>query len=387
VKRSWPVATMVAAALLLFPLLPAAAQGQRPLEIRLERSEERGLGPLWIGIRVTVTEAGRPFGDPHQVFAVATNERGDETEPFRLKVLDLDDPTQPPGTHSGFLILPYGGRWTLTATVNRLQEDPDAPPVVLARGGSLDVEAEGPAAPGGTGSTVDEASRPAAANAFDVGVLWIHSLLAILWGLAVGLLALLALPQGRLLLSDYAGNLFDSRLATIARGMWWLTAGVIATGIYNLVNSVPYRVPLTPTQVERVFQLPWARAYYVDLIVKLTIYAVMVMATVPLIREARRQAGRWLETAAEAAPSVPRSFERSPWEPAEAMVPTGASLPLASAGHPRADEPVAGWQDEEVTATSLAPLVTLLVVLGAVLVLAVTLLLYFHRLSEVARAG
>ena len=87
---------------------------------------------------------------------------------------------------------------------------------------------------------------------------------------------------------------------------------MVGTGIYNLVNSVAYRVPLSPDQVTRLFRLPYAQPYYLSLAVKLAAYAVMIGATIPLIAEARRRAA-----VDDADAVVLPAEDHSPWEKPE----------------------------------------------------------------------
>ena len=103
--------------------------------------------------------------------------------------------------------------------------------------------------------------------------------------------------------------MLDGHLDKIARAAWWMTGLVVASGIYNLVNSVAYRVPLSPDQVSRLFRLPYAQPYYLSLAVKLAAYAVMIGATIPLIAEARRRAA--IDEADVV--SLPDDNDPSPW--------------------------------------------------------------------------
>jgi hypothetical protein len=216
-----------------------------------------------------------------------------------------------------------------------------------------------------------------------VAVLWVHSMVAVAWGIAIALLALRALPAGRRFLSDYGVNLLDGHLDKIARAAWWLTGLVVGTGIYNMVKSVAYRVPLSPDQVTRLFRLPYAKPYYLALAVKLTMYAVMIGATVPLIREARRRAA-----VDEAEVSLPDD-DHSPWEPERARddsPATGGRVALRSKRAAMAADDIWGGAGPRSDGPGRARVpVAIMLVGGAVIMAAVTLLKYFHLLGELSR--
>jgi hypothetical protein len=363
--------------------LPAGAQAPPEIRLRIDRTDKAGQTPLWIPLRVTVTEGDgdRPLSVDHLVFAGARNGRGDEAGPFNLGPRELEGSR---GVHEGFVIVPYGGPWTITAVVHQDGADTGAGPGVLGRG-SAEMTVDGP---------VPAAAAPAAADAsggggprgeaVGVSVLWIHTMVAIAWAIAVALLALLAVPAGRRFLSEHGSTALDGRLDRIARGVWWLTGLVVATGIYNLVNSVPYRVPLSPDEAGRLFRLPYARPYYFALGVKLAVYAVMIGATIALVGEARRRAAM-----AESGGPVPvvDVEDRSPWESPTRVHDGG---PAGSGRVALRRKPVAVGVDQEWLAID-APgrrarsLVAVLVIGGTVIVAAVTLLKYLHLLSEVSR--
>jgi hypothetical protein len=324
---------------------PSTGPSPAPLDVRLERSSQPGPGPLWVAVRATVTDAGRPFTAPHAVFVVATNFQRTETEPSELNPVHPGDSAGHPGVHTGFAILPSGGRWTLTATVTRPPEKAGTPPVILGRGGSLEVDVQDVL--GSTrepGPWAGAARTPGGGSVLEAGLRWGHTLLAIGWTLTVGLLALLALPNGRRLLSDHAADLLDWRLGNIVRMTWFLAGMVVLTGTIQLAKWTPYEVPLSSGRAERLFLLPWAKPYFLALAVKLAVYAGMIGLSVPLMGQARRRAAAWVDLVV-----VHRSDDDTPtW------------LRLVMAG---------------------------LVTGVAVLTLTVTLLLYFHRVSEVARLG
>jgi hypothetical protein len=368
------VALAIAGMALAGSIRPAAAQTPSGVQLRIERSDKVGQTPLWIPVRVTVTEGdgAKPLSVDHLVFAAARNSRGDEAGPFTLGPLEANDPTAR-GIHQGFVIVPYGGPWTITAIAKTAQPDENAR-TVLGRG-SAEMTVDAPAAASAAGSAA-VGNRPKS-EPLGVAVLWIHTMVAVAWGIAIALLALLALPRGRRFLSDYGATLLDGHLDKIARAAWWLTGLVVGTGIYNMVKSVAYRVPLSPDQVTRLFRLPYAKPYYLALAVKLAMYAVMIGATIPLIREARRRAA--LD---EAKVSLPDDDDHSPWENPGRPLEDGGRLALRSQ-RPRTlhDD----WSTPSRSDGKARLPVAIMVVGGAVIMAAVTLLKYFHLLGELSR--
>ncbi|HEV8625166.1 MAG TPA: hypothetical protein VG034_11970 [Acidimicrobiia bacterium] len=359
---------------------PAAAQTPSGARVQVERSDQVGQTPLWIPVRVTVTEGdgSKPLSVDHLVFAAARNSRGDEAGPFTLGPLEANDPSTR-GVHQGFVIVPYGGPWTITAVAKTAQPDERARTVIGRGSAEMTVDAPGAASAAGAAAG---GSKPQS-EPLGVAVLWVHSMVAVAWGIAIALLALRALPAGRRFLSDYGVNLLDGHLDKIARAAWWLTGLVVGTGIYNMVKSVAYRVPLSPDQVTRLFRLPYAKPYYLALAVKLTMYAVMIGATVPLIREARRRAA-----VDEAEVSLPDD-DHSPWEPERARddsPATGGRVALRSKRAAMAADDIWGGAGPRSDGPGRARVpVAIMLVGGAVIMAAVTLLKYFHLLGELSR--
>ena len=354
---------------------PAEATPPSDVRVRIERSDKVGQTPLWIPIRVTVTEGGgaKPLSVDNLVFAAARNSRGDEAGPFTLGPLEANDPSAK-SIHQGFVIVPYGGPWTIEAVAKTAQPDENAR-TVLGRG-TAEMTVDAPVAASAAGAAA--VGRKPKSEPLGVAVLWIHTMVAVGWGLAIALLALLALPRGRRFLSEYGVTLLDGHLDKIARGAWWLTGLVVGTGIYNMVKSVAYRVPLSPDQVTRLFRLPYAKPYYLALTVKLAMYAVMIGATIPLIREARRRAA-----VDEAEVSLPDdNDDHSPWDNPDRPHEDGGRLALRSK---RTTTLRDDWSTSPQSDGKARVPVAIMLIGGAVIMAAVTLLKYFHLLGELSR--
>jgi hypothetical protein len=371
-RRSALVAVALAGIVLHGGARPAEAT-ETPSDVRVgvERSDKVGQTPLWIPVRVTVTEGEgrRPLSVDHLVFAAARNNRGDEAGPFSLGPLEANDPNAK-GIHQGFVIVPYGGSWTITALAKTAHADPGVQSTVLGRA-TADMVVDAPLAAAGSTGAATVPGKPDS-EPLGAAVLWVHTMVAIAWAIVVALLALLALPAGRRFLSE-GGNVLDGHLDKIARAAWWTTGLVVASGIYNMVNSVAYRVPLSPDQVSRLFRLPYAKPYYLSLAVKLAAYAVMIGATVPLIAAARRRAAVDADTVSLA------DDDPSPWvnpdKPGGQLAVRTKQAVSLEADSARPTEP---------DGRGRVP-VAIMVAGGAVIITAVTLLKYLHLLGELSR--
>jgi hypothetical protein len=375
---------------LLAPRQAAADSGGPTIQVRLERGSEAGPNEFYVPILVTVLDVttGQPSARPFDVFAAAANRTGETTETFPL----IELPEQ--GRHSGFVIVPHGGVWTVTATVNGRRDARNPKPPVTYGRGSLDLQVTA----GSLGSAGDPTRRRQplrGVNVADVIVMWLHAVLGLGWLASGGLLGVMAVPAGRRLLSERARNALDHRLLVVGRTATWLAGLVTLTGAYNLVRSVPYRVPLTITAARRVFHLPYAEAYFAALAVKLAAFAVTVPVVVHLTLRARR-AALGNDDAAERLTATP-ARQVDPWRapvrapalvgpgPAEAAMKsppprfTGAALP------PRRPQP-------SVERRSIRPQrgllpVVILITAATTISVAVTVLKYLHLLSEAARAA
>lgn len=282
--RTWNV--VVAEAGTASPVSVAAgAESVAPaIDVRLERGSEPGPNEFYVQVLVTVLDVptGQPSTHPFDVFATAANRAGETTEAFPLVELPQA------GRHSGFVIVPHGGPWTVTAAVNnRRDERNPKPPVTYART-SLDLDV---AAGSLTSARSPARSEPlSGVNVADLTVMWLHVLFGLGWLVTAGLLGAAALPASRRLLSEQARNRLDQHLPAISRAAAWFGGLVILSGIYHLVRSVPYRVPLSVPAAQQVFRLPYAEPYFVALAVKLAAFAATLPVVLTLAVGARRLA-------------------------------------------------------------------------------------------------
>lgn len=369
--------------------------------------------------KVEVYNAATNQLDPtvYEVYISPQDDGGKQQEIFTMLPRRATYHDEPDGIYGGIVYFNHGGHWRLNAFVNKYVSAIDkindkklrnAPPVTYARA-SLDVQVEG----GALQSVGHEAffgkdvrSRPSW-SAIPIAVLWIHSLAAMAWGTVVAVLVLLALPSGRRLLSNRGANFFDQRLGALLRTYWWLTAGVVLTGVYNLFKNVVYRTPFTPEKASQIFRLPYGKPYFLALFVKLAMYAVMLAMVLPLVREAKRRADLMSgaePVAAAGVTTAPADLSHGadvdPWAGGGFVRPSRRSAAVAAEGGvatmaapAEAPAAVTGGEaasaarlsDDEESTFTIKTAIAVMVIGVPVLFLAVTILKDLHNLAETIR--
>lgn len=365
------------------------------VDIRVRRQYDLP-SPLYVPVDVALTDAGtgRPVDGNYDVYVKPTNLAGEDVDAVGL---DPSEAGSLPGRYNGIVILPHGGNWTLQATVAR--PNPSGKGAVTVAAASLDVSVVG----GVLGSTkgVEDPlrgrlERSGGKYARSVVVLWLHTLLAIGWFACVAVLGLLAVPQGRRLLSTNGVGMLDCRLETLVRVTAWLTALIVATGVLNMRTELAYAAPLSAKQWHVVSKLPYARPYLLSFAAKLALFATMVALVVPVVRSARRLAavdgaGRDLDlTEFDRRRPGATPARREP-EPVRATVPAGpvadAAVGIALTHRPTLwddDDPVVA--DRPAGSDGPRRALVAFFTAGPALLLAVTIMKYAHLLVEAYRA-
>ena len=343
----------------------ATAQTTPQLDIRIERDLRPRTAVNELGVYHTVTltdrSTGQPPTRPYVVYSLATTKAGEQTAYADCDRASDTDSRATPGVYNCTLYVDHGGTWDFTAIVKERREKPGEVTTELARA----------SAPFELATNLVYAAkknqittRPSA-----VLLLWMHTLVTSLWFVCVALLAALALPEGRRRLSSFGLHRLERRLDDLVKLTWCITAGVLATGIYLLLNETAYKTPFSSQKMHAVFVLPYARPYFVALAVKLSFYAMMILAVVPLIRGARRHL-----RAGVAATAPPLEMERPvPPQGRGAVATMTAQVTTTSVSSPR-------LEPAKSRLSQIAVAVTLVGALG--ISLSVTLLKYFHQIIE-----
>jgi hypothetical protein len=374
--------------------------GARPVKIVLEvRTDYPDTlpSPLYIPLRARLTDAetGQPVADPYTVRASVRVPDQSSKEAYDFAYPHGTVEGAEAGVYNGVVIVPAGGRWTVVVNAyNTREADTARLPRSLGLA-QIDVEATGPAlqtAQGRRSGDVAGNTNPKA-QASEVALLFVHSIVAGLWFALAGLMVLLGLPNRRRLLSANLSDILDRNLRKLARALLWTTVLVWGTGLLNLKKAVAFAPPLSSAQATRLFRLPYAKPYTLALYTKIGLYALLTVSTLALVKEARRRVGefddaRFRAEQAEAAPapSVPRAepavargaIPFTPRRSATALAirptATAASVSRATNGAPAA-APGAAFR---IAAASL-------VAGGGAIVFCVTVLKYCHILSEAVR--
>jgi hypothetical protein len=386
-NRAWRVGLLVVGVSWVTAASAAAAEPAPAVDATIEESRDAPRRvALYVPVVVTVTDhqTGGPPAEDFNVYALASNAGGETTETYPCGHRTDNNPGVARGVYDCTVIVDHGGAWTFTGVVNRIPRGRDLP-MTVARS-STDITVEGGALAGTAPKAVEVRGRLA-----EVVVLWTHSAFALAWFAVIGVLVMLAVPALRRQLSSPGVHRLEDHLDGAVRGLWALTALVVGTGVYLMLEQTAYKTPWSLSAVRAVSQLPYGRPYFLALATKLVAYALMVLTTVALSREARQRS--LLREGGGAATRSSRRFQpRPPWN----------TPPRSSAGRERAGGVATVVRPERTAAgtgngsgpdapADRSPVrirvATATVLIGGVTIwVCVTGLKYFHELVEASRS-
>lgn len=110
------------------------------------------------------------------------------------------------------------------------------------------------------------------------------------WLLLSLLMAFLAVPRLRKMLSVLTLHTIEVRRGFLESTLWAAFLVTLGTGIYLLTVQTAYDAPFSISKWNSVTTLPYAQTYFVALYVKILIFLAMAAATVVLVKEANRRA-------------------------------------------------------------------------------------------------
>jgi hypothetical protein len=375
--------------------------GTRPVKIALEvRTDYKDTlpSPLYIPLRARLTDAetGQPIADPYTVRAGVRvpGEASKEAYDFAYPHGTVEGAE--PGVYNGVVIVPAGGTWTVVVNAyNTAEADRARLPRSLGAA-QIDVQATGPAlqtAQGRRSSDVAGNINPKAQSS-EVALLFFHSIVAGLWFALAALMVVLGLPNRRRVLAGNLSDLLDRNFRKLTHAFLWTTGLVWGTGLLNLKKAVAFAPPLSTKQATRLFRLPYARPYTYALYTKIGLYALLTVAALAVVKEARRRVAEFddhlirvgqaeaaeVSMAAPAPAAAPGPIPFTPRRSATALAtrpapsrPSPAPVPATNGG-PAARAGAAF----RIAAVSLAGG-------GGAIIFCVTVLKYCHILSEAVR--
>lgn len=256
----------------LLAAAPAAAHEGGKAEPRIAAAvrTEGGLVRM-LTVRVTDVDSG------DRVRAARVVASAEMTRPHVMSTAPVRLDEAAAGVYRARLEFLMGGRWTVVIGVGGNNVVPATARL------PVDVEWSTQAAPGSAGGPpVKVLSTRIEAEVSDrdvanMAVLWLHSLSALAW--IVGMLVMTAA------LSTRPGVLAETARTRLAgwyqrRGAWlhWsLVPVIVGTGIYNMLYVTPFPLAYTPSELERLADIPYGPLYETILILKLGLFGVLLI--------------------------------------------------------------------------------------------------------------
>jgi hypothetical protein len=366
------------------PAGSARAAVDPPIDVRIEENiaAPRRI-PQYVPVTVTAVDhaTGAAPGADYNVYALAENRAGEQTQASSCGQRSDNNPGVPRGIYDCTVIVDHGGTWTVVGVVDNVPVGTERPRQITRVTTEVTVNAGTLA--GKAPKAIDVKGRVT-----DVTLLWVHSAFASLWFAAVGALALLAFPGLRLRLSPLGLHRIEDRLGTLSRALFGTTLLVVGTGIYLMIKETAYKTPWSPRAARGVFGLPYGKPYFMVLAVKLAVYATMVAASVPISRAAIRRSTVRLDAVSSGPPPTGgrrAAADRSPWDDLPPPGRSGGTLVgERTQTVTRRAEPI---PTDRTGGLLLLRAAGVTVAGGGVAIwICVTLLKYFHELVEASRA-
>ena len=352
---------------------------------------------------MTVTDAATkgPPKENYTVAVYASNAQGEKSDNYECGNRAYNSGGTP-GIYDCTVIVDHGGRWTINGVVSsiprgaRTQKEAQERAVIVGRG-SIDLDIDAPALKGYTPDKYAPKGR-----ASDVVLLQAHTAFGVLWAILMLPMIALAFPGIRRMLATAVLHRLEDHLKVLTRVVIGLVVATIATGLWLMLYKAAYKAPFSADKIRSVFRLPYGKPYFLTLWLKITTYVVMVLFTVPVIREAQRRSRLTSEDGTSSPPLAQRSRAGvwgTPAKVTEGAAPASAGR-TATSGAGTTARPATIVLDRPATKEDPAgqPAVArgggLLPRLGAALVpvgvsvifVCVTLLKYFHELIEASGA-
>ena len=279
---------VLVAAALVVPAQTRAHDGGRAVPVATVTVRESGPLQALIDVRVRDEDGGEPVrGATVQGFGLMTR-------PHTMTTYFDPLPEVAPGQYRGQVRLPMIARWTLELEISgQSVVTREVTATVLIDRSALTSAAPGKVRPAPAPAPVVGGTVKFAITARDLTnlvLLWVHGLAAMAWIIGLGLL-LVAATAGW-------GSLLPAARQRLARSfrhqwlplVWTAAVVVVATGVYNTLRVTPFDLAWTPAGFGRLSRVPYGRLYESILLVKLALFAVMLVAGLVLTLRSR---ARW----------------------------------------------------------------------------------------------
>jgi hypothetical protein len=275
---------------------PISTNPQEGLQVSVERwaETEPAENPNAVSAKVTVREKDGSVPEvDYQVFSQVFQSRppdGSEPTPSDPEQCTqpkyTTDPTADKGIFQCSYVVDAPDVWTFTVTVTTLAKGEDQRVTHLARAQGTFPVNDAVALSGESAGLryVVEGST------FEVFILQAHLASAALWFLIVLVMAFLAAPRLRKMLSTLTLHTLEVRRGFLVSLMWAMFASILITGAYLLLQQTAYEAPFTFGAWDAITKLPYATMYFTALYTKILIFVIMAASSVVLTMEAARQA-------------------------------------------------------------------------------------------------
>jgi hypothetical protein len=284
VRRTQRLLALGVVALLAVVLAPPAGAhkaGKAEPRIAAGISEEAGLERT-LTVELEDIDSGKPIRRAVVTAFAEMATDGMRTPPIRLRELR-------PALYEASLEFPEEGDWTVRIQVRgeKVWKASAKLPVEIT-----DIAAEpGDDAAAGSGGHAPVAALPTlleddltAGDYARMASLWIHSVAAMGW--IIGVFALvLGLSTRPGILAETArmrvGNWYAGWGAWLH---WGLVPVIVGTGIYQMLYVTPFALAYTPSDFDRLREIPYGLLYEGILIAKLTFFAVLLVTATMTLR-------------------------------------------------------------------------------------------------------
>jgi hypothetical protein len=281
-RRLLLLAAITLAAAGLAPLAQAHEGGKAQPRIAAALSANAGTVRV-LNVRLTDIDSGKPV---RGATVVATAEM---SEPHLMRLAPWQLSETAAGLYRARVRFAMPARWTVSITVSGEQ-------VVAARSSlQATVERGAAAAPPVAPGAPDLAPLPTRLedelsdrDYLTMAVLWLHGLAALGWIVGV-LVMLVALGTDPGILAD--GIRTKVRDAYRDWGAWFhwsLVPWIVLTGTYNMLVVTPFPLAWRPSEVRQLVDVPYGALYEAILIVKLGLFAALLVTGTQLLRRTVR---------------------------------------------------------------------------------------------------